>query len=91
MERSPQRVIVNNRPMLFARDAARLTGLSLNYIGKLCRNGIVAAERLNSLWLVDENSLNAFLIHRAERKAALRQAIRRERLAERAAHRVLTV
>lgn len=92
MEKSPQRVIVNNRTMLFARDAARVAGVSLGYIGKLCRDGTVEAERLNNnLWLIDEGSLNAFLIDRAKRKAALREAIRQERLAERAAHQALTV
>lgn len=91
MESSPQRIIVNNRVMLFARDAARIAGFSLGHINKLCRDGLVAADRLNHLWLIDEASLNAFLIDRAKRKEALREAIRQERLAGRAGHEALAM
>lgn len=92
MSHSPQRILINGRAMVFARDAARIAGVSLSYISKLCRDGLVAADRLNNnLWLIDEASLNEFLIDRAKRKEALREAIRQERLAGRAGHEALAM
>ena len=59
---------VNGRHVIPAREAARRSGWSQNYISILCRAGTLASVRLATGWLVDELALEEIVEGRARRK-----------------------
>ena len=50
-------VFFNNQKYISAKEAGFLTGYSKDYIGRLCREGIVVSKRIGKAWYVEENSL----------------------------------
>ncbi len=83
-------LFLNNRPVMLAHDAAQRAGYSTDYIGQLLRQGILKGERTASGWLVDVQSLDAFLADRAQRKQRNAEMIRDLRRIEYEAGRILT-
>jgi excisionase family DNA binding protein len=41
-------------------------GISLGYLSRLVRNGIIEGERVGNQWLVKEDSLINWLVHRGK-------------------------
>ena len=71
-------LIINGRAMLTSHEAAHLSGWSQNYLGVLCRKGIIAGVRTSTLWLIDEEALLARIKERKS-KAELRERLREQR------------
>src|SRR5690349_19273014 len=47
--------------LISTREASRLSGYHSDYLGRLCREGKVAASRVGRAWIVDRISLEAFM------------------------------
>ena len=52
---------------LTVTEAAQRTGVSVQYIWRLCNTGKLNARMRGSIWLIDPVSLNAYLKARTER------------------------
>ena len=55
------------------KDAAQGVEISADYIGRLCRKGVVHGRLENSEWYVNPTSLAAWLADQTRRKDALRK------------------
>jgi hypothetical protein len=64
-------LIINGRKMLTSREAAILSGWSQNYLGILCRKGVIPGVRTSAQWLIDEEALLAHLKDATAKSAAL--------------------
>ena len=73
---------VNGRHVISAREAARRSGWSQNYISILCRTGELVGVRLATGWLVDELALEELLEERARKRAHQREELRAQRRME---------
>ncbi|MEQ1718971.1 MAG: hypothetical protein ABL907_23805 [Hyphomicrobium sp.] len=75
--------------MLLVRAAAIRADCSPDHISRLLRQGILNGARTASGWLVDVQSLDAFLTDRAQRKQMNAETIRNLRRSEYEAGRIL--
>ncbi len=65
-----------------AGDASETTGLSRDYIARLCRDGKLRGRRVGKNWYVDEESLRRFGIEQEHQKAVRRVQLSEERVRE---------
>jgi hypothetical protein len=74
-------LIFGDTKYISAAHAARISGLSQDYIGRLCREVTLNARRVGKNWYVSEDSLHTFLLEReyqaSERNASLAEDRRR--------------
>jgi len=69
-------------PYISAQDAARASGLTRDYISRLCRAGTLRARREGKQWFVNEQSLNAFLILNEYAHTKKRELLKNQRMSE---------
>ncbi len=81
---------INDRLVLLVRAAAERGDCSPDHISRLLRQGILDGTRTASGWLVDVQSLDAFLADRAQCKQKNAELIRNLRRSEYEAGRILT-
>ena len=81
---------INDRPVMLVRAAAARADCSPDHISRLLRQGILDGARTASGWLVDVQSLDAFLTDRAQRKQNNAELIRNLRRSEYEAGHILT-
>ena len=60
-------VIIDGERYVFTAVAVALTGVSKDYIGRLCRQGKLKARRFAGQWLVSLSSLEDFLSQRNQK------------------------
>ncbi|HVU80115.1 MAG TPA: hypothetical protein VHD37_02000, partial [Candidatus Paceibacterota bacterium] len=77
----------SGEPMLSARAAAARLGCAKDYVGKLLREGKLRGARIQGAWFVEESSIAAFEVARAEAKLARASSLAQERKLENAAYR----
>lgn len=73
----------HHQNFLPATDLARKFSYTSDYISKLARDGKIAAIRDGRRWLINENSLNNFLIQTSQEKILRKNSLRIERIQER--------
>lgn len=61
--------IIDGRPYVPSKQAARNVGLCGDYVTRMCREGSVEGRLVANRWYVSEESLQAFLRTVSERKA----------------------
>ena len=60
-------IVIDGKPHLLLADAAQRAGLTKRHLGTLARQGRVLARRLKGDWIVEQQSLAAFVANRALR------------------------
>ena len=65
-----------------ANDAAASSGLTRDYVARLCREGKLRGRQIGKNWYVNQESLSSFLVNQSYLKAARREEVARERLDE---------
>src|SRR3989344_3657306 len=68
--------------LISSRDAARILGISHDYIGRLCKKGKVTGKLISGIWFVNEESLRAYLLQVNKEKYERREVLREVRAAE---------
>lgn len=61
-------IFLHGKKYISARRGAEIAGYSGDYVGQLCREGKVEAERMGKIWFVSEGSL---LAHKREQERAM--------------------
>jgi len=59
---SEQSVVKNNQEFISSRDAAKLFGVTHDYISRLCRKGQLVGNSDGGRWMVERQSLDTFLV-----------------------------
>ena len=78
-----------NENLITTKDAGELSGYNSDYLARLARSGKIAGKRIGHSWLVDRDSLTAFLSKQGDRKVDYARALARAREEEYRAHRSL--
>ena len=68
-------VVLNN--LVSVREAAELSGYSMQYLRRLLRSGHLSGRRVGTLWLLDLGSINSYLqqaLHSMDRRCGPRRA-----------------
>ncbi|MBX9765378.1 helix-turn-helix domain-containing protein, partial [Patescibacteria group bacterium] len=73
---------IQGSEFLSAREAGQIFSYSPDYISRLCRNGLVKAERVGKSWFVERESLKAFAMKSELEAEKRRQELREERISE---------
>ncbi len=68
-------------------EAAEATGLTRDYVAKLCRMGVLRCRHDGPSWLIEKASLAAFVVERERRQRVLAQQLVEERKREHLRHR----
>ena len=75
-------IFFNGAKFISANDASSASGLTRDYIARLCRDRKVIGRRVGKNWYVSEPSLKKFLVHReytaSSRSASLSEVRRQE-------------
>lgn len=72
-------LLIDNREVLSAREAAQIARCTPRYIAKLCTQGSLHGMKLAAGWFIYRDSLDDFLAERALRIAAQHQLLRARR------------
>ncbi|MBI4068341.1 hypothetical protein HY413_02960 [Candidatus Kaiserbacteria bacterium] len=78
----------DGKKYLPALEAGKLIGVSRDYIGRLCRQGIVHGKRIGTFWIVEENSLKNYAYSAVKAKIERRESLVRARTAAYSAQKV---
>src|SRR3989344_5722757 len=65
-----------------AIEAAGSSGLTRDYVARLCREGKIRGRQVGKNWYVVEDSLSSFLVNQSYLKATRREELTRARLSE---------
>ena len=74
--------VLNTNEFLTPREAGVLVGYTPDYISKLCRDGAVISKRDERGWLVQKDSLTAFVKNLKIEEEKRREALRQQRAEE---------
>ncbi|MBU6323675.1 helix-turn-helix domain-containing protein, partial [Patescibacteria group bacterium] len=68
--------------LISTKDASVYSGYTPDYISRLCRSGKISSVRVGRAWLVEKESLDAFIKEQGERKNERAESLAQEREAE---------
>ena len=68
--------------LLSTREAAEVSGYNPDYIGKLCRTGVLPGKRIGRSWFVEEDSFKKFVAKQKEENERRAQELAKERVKE---------
>ena len=75
-------IYFNGHRYVSAADASRNSGLSRDYVSKLCRDEKLLARRIGKNWYVEDESFRTFLLHQEQVKIERRDMLSQERMNE---------
>ena len=75
-------ITLNNNTYVSAKSAGTAVGYTSDYVGKLCRNGDIACEKVGRSWYVDTTSLQRFVQQQLQAKELQRRELAQERKQE---------
>lgn len=75
-------ILIDGASCISAQEAARLSGFTRDYIGKLCRDGKIAGKQINGRWYVSKDAFSAFLLAHEYEKTHRGQVLAAERIRE---------
>src|SRR4051812_26156002 len=84
-----EEIIFNGAKHVSAHDAAVHSGLTRDYIAKLCRDKKIRGTRVGKNWFVEEASFKAFLVQQAHAKSLRQEALKKERAEKYKTQRIL--
>lgn len=58
------------RERIGTKEAAEMTGLTRARISQLCKAGILTADFISNVWLIDKNSVRIYVQEKRKKKAA---------------------
>ncbi|MBU1754915.1 helix-turn-helix domain-containing protein, partial [Patescibacteria group bacterium] len=68
-----------NKLLISTREASALSGYSADYLSRLCRDEKIIGMRVGRSWLLDKESLVAFIEEQAEKKKKTAEELSRSR------------
>src|ERR1700692_34918 len=80
--RGSDEISIDGAPFVSAARAAKEFGFVRDYVARLCREGAVRGQQIESNWYVDLKSLQDFLDKREERQKRRNEELRRAWRAE---------
>ncbi|MEK7093336.1 MAG: hypothetical protein AAB927_02520, partial [Patescibacteria group bacterium] len=75
-------IFFDGKQYISANDASALSGLTRDYIARLCREGKLLGKRVGKNWYAENASLRSFLVGQEYNKSLRREALARERAQE---------
>jgi hypothetical protein len=63
----PPQLVINGRAHVSADQAARLSGLSRNYVCRLARRGALAGQKIAGGWLVEWQGVRTLIAQRPKK------------------------
>src|SRR3989338_5165613 len=75
-------IFFDGKQYLSANDASALSGLTRDYVARLCREGKLSGKRVGKNWYVENASLRSFLVGQEYNKSLRRESLARERTQE---------
>jgi hypothetical protein len=57
---------IRGRTYIPIHEAARVSGLSAAYIGRLARTGVLTGQIIAGMWFLDRGQLRAFVVQRVK-------------------------
>ncbi len=72
-------IISDEKKYISALEAGKVIGVSRDYIGRLCRRGVLQSKRIGKFWIVDENSLKTYAYLAVKAKIERRESLVRAR------------
>lgn len=65
----PPQIEIRGRTYIPIQEAARLSGLSKEYIGRLARRDVLVGQIIAGQWFIDQERLRAFAAERAKKRS----------------------
>src|SRR3989338_379435 len=75
-------IYFDGKQYISANDASALSGLTRDYVARLCRGGKMSGKRIGKNWYVENASLRSFLVGQEYSKSLRRESLARERVQE---------
>src|SRR3989338_7077564 len=75
-------IFFDGKQYISANDASALSGLTRDYVARLCREGKMSGKRIGKNWYVENASLRSFLVGQEYNKSLRRESLARERTQE---------
>src|ERR1700689_5729110 len=75
--RGSDEIVIQGSRYVSAARAAKESGFVRDYIARLCRQGVVRGQQIDSAWYVDPKSLQQFLTDRKDRQDRRNEELRR--------------
>ena len=75
-------IFFDGKQYISAHDASELSGLTRNYVARLCRSGKLQGKQIGKNWYIENAGLRAFLVGQEYSKSLRREALARERVKE---------
>src|SRR3989344_973628 len=75
-------IFFDGKQYISANEASSRSGLTRDYVGRLCREGKMSGKRIGKNWYVENASLRSFLVGQEYNKSLRRESLARERTQE---------
>ncbi|MEK7601548.1 MAG: NYN domain-containing protein, partial [Patescibacteria group bacterium] len=75
-------IFFDGKQYISAHDASELSGLTRDYVARLCRSGKLQGKQIGKNWYIENAGLRAFLVGQEYSKSLRREALARERVKE---------